>query len=146
MGHVIQFNIRISVSQNLITFLVSSPDPTLEEGKRSGELWPNPQFLRYGTHRLAMQSWGPIGQHECVAIALLRSCGKLVIWLCQSCDLIGAFVHIQAMLHSYGKLVMWPYQSWDLIGTWKLLHTEPRIWPKFIGPLSLLEGEVWGKD
>ena len=30
--------------------LVSSPYPTLEEGKGSGELWPNLQFLHYGVH------------------------------------------------------------------------------------------------
>ena len=29
--------------------VVSCPDPTLEEGKGSGELWQNPRFLLYGT-------------------------------------------------------------------------------------------------
>ena len=30
---------------------ISSPDPTLEEGKGSGELWPNPWFLCYDAHQ-----------------------------------------------------------------------------------------------
>ena len=42
--------------QQPMSKVVSSLDPTLEEGKGSGELWPNPRFLRCGTCQLAMQS------------------------------------------------------------------------------------------
>ena len=37
-------------------YLVSSPDPTLKEGKGSGDFGSNPRFLRYRAHQLAMQS------------------------------------------------------------------------------------------
>ena len=33
------------------TEIVSFPDPTLKEGKGSGELWLNLQFSFYGTHQ-----------------------------------------------------------------------------------------------
>ena len=39
----------------------------------------------------ATQSWDLIGQHDRVAVVMLHSYGKLVRWLCQSCDLIGTW-------------------------------------------------------
>ena len=36
--------------------LVSSPDPTLKEGKGSGDFGQNPRLLRYRALRLAIQS------------------------------------------------------------------------------------------
>ena len=41
-----------------------------------------------------------------------------------------------AMLHSCGKLVIWLSQSYDLIGAWKFLSAGPRILPKFTRPFS----------
>ena len=41
-----------------------------------------------------------------------------------------------AMLHSCGKLVIWLSQSCDLIGAWKFLSAGPRILPKFTRPFS----------
>ena len=52
-----------------------------------------------------------------------------------------AYTAIQqwSMLHSCGKLVMWLSQSFDLIGAWKFLSAGLRILPKFIRPFSSLE-------
>ena len=40
------------------------------------------------------------------------------------------------MLHSCGKLFMWLNQSCDLVGMWKFLSTGPRSLPKFTQPFS----------
>ena len=48
--------------------LVSSPDPTLKEGRGSGELGLDLRFLFYGARHKAMQSLNLIGL--CLAMAV----------------------------------------------------------------------------
>ena len=47
------------------------------------------------------------------------------------------------MLHSCGKLVMWLSQSCNLIGAWKFLSAGPRILPKFTRPFSSSRVGSW---
>ena len=52
------------------------------------------------------------------------------------------------MVHCCGKLVIWQCQSCDLIVAWKFLSAGPKIRPKFTRPFSSLDhgGGVWARD
>ena len=63
--------------------------------------WPHPQRRKKGLVNFGLGSWAMaradwpckaeirLVSTKCIAVVLLYSCGKLVIWSCQSCDLIG---------------------------------------------------------
>ena len=111
--------------------------PYLSRGKGSDELGLNSRLSFYGACRLGHaklgsdwsvwlhrrltveQSWDLIGLHYCV------------------CDL--AYTATTAMLHSCGRLVVWQCQSCDLIDAWKFLSAGPRILPKFTRLFSSLK-------
>ena len=65
----------LQCSQAPSQVLISSLDPTLEKGKGSGELWPNPWSCVLACADRAMQNSDLIGQHDRVAVAMLHSCG-----------------------------------------------------------------------
>ena len=48
---VIYISYYFEVMELYAPMLVLSPDPTLEEGKGSGQLWPSFRFSFYGTCR-----------------------------------------------------------------------------------------------
>ena len=112
----------------LLSSLIPSPDPNLEEGKGSGELWPNPLILSMqagGEIGINCQLWGTLFIHTytstCIQQPLFRSIGEIV----SSPD--------PTLEEGLASGELWP----------KFLCAGPRIWPKFTRTFSLLYGHAY---
>ena len=68
-----------------------------------------PRSLHYVTRRLAMQiaKIRLISMNACMAVALLYSCGKLVIPQMQSCDLHDWHLEIPSRIYTSDVTFLW---------------------------------------
>ena len=94
--------------------LISSPDPTLKEGKGSGELWVNPRFLCYDAH---WQGHVTLGSDWS---AQLHSYNNVAFPLWASHATVPELRSVGIPLH------------------------RPKDSAKFTRPFSLLKDRVWG--
>ena len=128
------------VTGHITLHLIPRPHP--REGKRIWWTWADSSvlvlWLRTDKAIIKFGSNWSLWLHLHVITTAVKQTLNLTgqgNWIASSYSCTASIV----MLHSCGKLVMWLSQSCDLTGTWKFLSAGPRSLPKFTRLFSSLE-------